>query len=135
MADVFIIDTEGFDGNVIFMTLKELCPSLWPTIIIYEDKIMRTSSRTDNVVHRASTHAVENEEEEIETDDTEEADNVIDFLEQHGYYVLLLGEDAIALRVGYSIDNMRHSLFDPPDLSMFRQKAWLHPRSSRTKVS
>jgi hypothetical protein len=53
-------------------------------------------------------------------------------LEQRGYYVLLFGDSAIALRVGYSIDAMRHSLYDPPDLSIFRQKAWLHPRSSRT---
>lgn len=74
-------------------------------------------------------------EEEGEEVDTEAADLVIDILEQHGYYVLLLGEDAIALRVGYSIDAMRHSLFDPPDLSIFRQKAWLHPQSSRTAVS
>jgi hypothetical protein len=125
MADVFIIDTEGFDGNVIYMTLKELCSSLWPSIIIYEDKVLRSKAQKDNRV-------VGDDEEEAHT---EEADNVIDFLEQNGYYVLLLGEDAIALRVGYSIDAMRHSLFDPPDLSIFRQKAWLHPRSSRTIMS
>lgn len=116
MADVFIIDAEGYDGNIIYMTLQELCPQLWPTIIIYEDKVLRRMHYPDNVI-------------------TEEADSVIDFLEQHGYYVLLLGEDVIALRVGYSIDSMRHTLFDPPDLSLFRQKAWLHPRSSRTMVS
>jgi hypothetical protein len=118
MFDVLIIDTEGFDGNVVYMTLRELCSDIWPTIIIYEDKVLRP-----------------NQDEEGEDYDTEAADNVIDFLEQHGYYVLLLGEDVIALRVGYSIDAMRHSLFDPPDLSMFRQKAWLHPRSSRTVIS
>jgi hypothetical protein len=128
MSDILIIDAEGFDGNVIYMTLRELCSSLWPTIIIYEDKVLRSKSQPDNSLD----HIEEAEEEER---DTEEADNVIDFLEQHGYYVLLLGEDAIALRVGYSIDAMRHSLFDPPDLSIFRQKAWLHPRSSRTMMT
>ena len=105
------------------MTLKELCPEIWPSIILYEDKELRFASKNYNN---------DNNMDDDEHPDTEVADSVIDFLEQRGYYVLLFGDNAIALRVGYSIDAMRHSLYDPPDLSIFRQKAWLHPRSSRT---
>jgi len=128
MADVLVVDAEGFDGQVLTMVLKDLCPALWPAIIIYEDKILRESSRETNFV-RSEININTLDDDVL---DTEEADNMIDFLEQRGYYVLLVGEDVMALRVGYAIDAMRHSLYDPPDLSIFRQKAWLHPRSGRT---
>ena len=131
MSDILLLNGRGNENIIIYMTLRDLCSTLWPTIIIYEDKILR-NSRSVSTIPGKILEPVESGEHVL---DTETADNVIDFLEQHGYYVLLVGENVVALRVGYSIDDMRHSLFDPPDLSIFRQKAWLHPRSSRSMTA
>ena len=131
MSDILLLNGRGNENIIIYMTLRDLCSTLWPTIIIYEDKFLRNSRSVSNIPGEI-LEPVESGEHVL---DTETADNVIDFLEQNGYYVLLVGENVVALRVGYSIDDMRHSLFDPPDLSIFRQKAWLHPRSSRSMTA
>ena len=71
--DVVVIDAEGSDGAVVNMLLSELCPTLWPAAIVFEDKVAR--------YHGFDANAV------------------LERLRSSGYYVMLVGEDAMALRI------------------------------------
>lgn len=73
--DLLLIDTEGSDGDIVRMVLSQLCQQLWPAVIVYEDKVMRYNGN--------------------------DANGIIKLLDEHGYYVLFVGEDVIALRSGY----------------------------------
>mmetsp|Transcript_10018 Transcript_10018/g.15146 ORF Transcript_10018/g.15146 Transcript_10018/m.15146 type:complete len:438 (-) Transcript_10018:153-1466(-) len=116
--DLLLVDVEGLDGDIVRSALNTLCPELWPAVIIYEDKVMR--NYTSN----------------YEVEDSGTADSVIEFLEQHGYYVMLAGEDAIAMRVGYSIYAGKHTPFPPRSyLNENERDLWLHPHSSKRRRS
>lgn len=102
--DILVVDAEGYDGMIVHTTLKETCPQLWPSIILYEDKVMRFNSKKA-------------------TNSTEGADSVIEFLEGSGYYCFLLGEDVLCLRVGYKLGDLRHSHFSK---LRYKDRNWFH---------
>lgn len=104
--DLLVVDVEGYDGELVMSTLNELCPELWPTVILYEDKVVRYNS---GVRHHKSTI---------------EADDIIEFLEDRGYYCMLNGEDVVALRIGYSVKDLVHST----ELALHKNLTWFHPR-------
>lgn len=104
--DLLVVDVEGYDGELVKATLNELCPELWPAVILYEDKVVRFNS---GVRHRRSTI---------------EADDVIEFLEDRGYYCMLNGEDVVAMRLGYSVRDLVHST----ELDLQKSLKWFHPR-------
>jgi len=110
-VDILVVDVEGSDGAIISAYLNELCPLLWPSVILYEDKVMR-----HNDLHN--------------TNATRFPDDVVVSLEKAGYYVHLIGEDVIAYRVGYNINDLRHVPF-PDD---YKSVPWLHPFSTRSRV-
>jgi hypothetical protein len=110
-VDILVVDVEGSDGAVINAYLEELCPKLWPAVILYEDKVMRGSE-----LHRSNTTTL--------------ADSVVENLEGRGYYVHIIGEDVIGFRVGYSIRDFKHM----PYYDEFVDLPWLHPFSTRSLV-
>lgn len=104
--DLLVVDVEGYDGDLVKATLNELCPELWPSVILYEDKVVRYNSGQRH--HKS----------------TVEADDIIEFLEDRGYYCMLNGEDVVALRVGYSVKDLVHTTpFEP-----IKSLTWFHPR-------
>lgn len=106
-VDLLVVDVEGYDGELVKATLNELCPELWPTVILYEDKVVRYNS---GVRHHKSTV---------------EADDIIQFLERRGYYCMLNGEDVVAMRLGYSVADLVHS---SEQLQRQKDLSWFHPR-------
>eukprot|EP00603_Paraphysomonas_imperforata_P005865 CAMPEP_0114424956 /NCGR_PEP_ID=MMETSP0103-20121206/6972_1 /TAXON_ID=37642 ORGANISM="Paraphysomonas imperforata, Strain PA2" /NCGR_SAMPLE_ID=MMETSP0103 /ASSEMBLY_ACC=CAM_ASM_000201 /LENGTH=389 /DNA_ID=CAMNT_0001593747 /DNA_START=189 /DNA_END=1358 /DNA_ORIENTATION=- len=104
--DLLVVDVEGYDGELVMATLNELCPELWPHVILYEDKVVRYNS---GVKHHKSTI---------------EADNIIEFLENRGYYCMLNGEDVVAMRIGYSVKDLVHT----SEFELQKSLKWFHPR-------
>jgi hypothetical protein len=104
--DLLVVDVEGYDGELVKATLNELCPELWPSVILYEDKVVRYNS---GVRHHKSTV---------------EADDIIEFLENRGYYCMLNGEDVVALRIGYAVRDLVHST----EFERQKRLEWFHPR-------
>ena len=109
--DLLVVDVEGYDGDLVKATLNELCPELWPPVILYEDKVVRYNS---GVRHHGSTI---------------EADEIIEFLENRGYYCMLNGEDVVALRIGYSVKDMVHTT----EFQYHKNLSWFHPRRGIAK--
>ena len=105
-VDLLVVDVEGFDGELVMATLNELCPELWPSVILYEDKVVRYNS---GVKHHKSTI---------------EADAIIEFLENRGYYCMLNGEDVVAMRIGYTVKDLVHST----EFKLQKGLQWFHPR-------
>jgi hypothetical protein len=105
-VDLLVVDVEGYDGELVKATLNELCPELWPAVILYEDKVVRYNS---GVKHYKSTI---------------EADDIIEFLEDRGYYCMLNGEDVVAMRIGYSVRDLVHTT----EFELQKTLKWFHPR-------
>ena len=112
-VDMLVVDAEGFDGMIVRTTLKETCPELWPSIILYEDKVVRYNSITA-------------------TNSSSGADSIIEFLEDHGYYCLIVGEDVLCMRVGYRLSDFKHASFSK---RIYGHLNWLHRNAKNYPIT